>query len=820
MPINLKTKYILFAIILAIGTFASAQKHLPVPNKAKKSDEKILISNSKDILAFGKYLRRNGQPQTLVLAPNVSLSNLVEHYPQLDEVNQLVLQGNNDIAEDLFCKLPALSNVIFHVQNYDSSIVKAINDCYYLEEISYVFSRDFPVTENWFDLNNIKKINVLGILGKKELAEIVEMLPNVSNLEQLRISVDYSKDIPSNVAAIKGLKSFGFIDNLSFIINHTFYDLAVENYYINYWDAANQTSVMLPLDYYSDRVTLEEYDKTNISNIFYNGQVLPYFTIAPIAPPILKDIEIRTTTTIGTKFSIFDTIDRNEKAPPYFKTNPSVKVVSSKINPQAEYYQINPIIDNVIITENGFKILIPKGCLLLPDGNKSSNMVDVYFKYSNNIVDLALNGIPSQFDSFNDYFSLNNPQTITLYASENSVPLKVADNYAIDVEIEKKQQRSLKLDNAEPFWYPYDETGQNGLNRYKITPLNDTFGAQQLVDFADVRERYFNPDYFYVLDRNETKVKIPKTLKKNYANKPNAWLYQPFEKGMTLSKNEFYLKPGKALIGVRKISYNDSLRKEKVFFTIQNLISDKLFPELRYFAKYEFEYTGYELKKEFTKALLRGNKFFDVRIFYTQGENGGYVELKCEKGYIQLPFSILKSGTSAADESKQKAAFQKKYTKYETMLAKRYSLQQTHVKTYNAKANNEKEKVSNKTLFSIQQFGVYAAASIDTTAKYSQINLVINDAQGIPMDIDKIIIIYNQPQQADYFNNKAINVNFNKEFAVIAVNFAGDLYYATASQCKGLKSGEGSVVSLNTRLVSKELLNWSLLYKSLGFSKK
>ena len=83
---------------------------------------------------------------------------------------------------------------------------------------------------------------------------------------------------------------------------------------------------------------------------------------------------------------------------------------------------------------------------------------------------------------------------------------------------------------------------------------------------------------------------------------------------MVREKNEFYLKPGKALIGARKISFKDTARRKTIFFRIYNKIDARLFPEIEYFKKYVFQYDGDEVRKTFTKKLLRGKKFHDFII--------------------------------------------------------------------------------------------------------------------------------------------------------------------------------------------------------------
>ena len=60
------------------------------------------------------------------------------------------------------------------------------------------------------------------------------------------------------------------------------------------------------------------------------------------------------------------------------------------------------------------------------------------------------------------------------------------------------------------------------------------------------------PSYYYLLDKTDTRVKIPRSLKPSYNPNITDRIYMPHRKGMVREKNEFYLRPGKSLIGARK----------------------------------------------------------------------------------------------------------------------------------------------------------------------------------------------------------------------------------------------------------------------------
>ena len=660
-------------------------------------------------------------------------------------------------------------------------------------------------------------------MSNGEMERIVPLLASIKNLRHVRFSADFTKDLPKNIGVLN-LKKFGFIDNLSLLQNITFYDLAVENYYINYWDEKDKRSVVIPLDYYSDRVTLEEYDKAYLSSIFYNAQVLPYYAFQGLDETNLVKIDPKIKVDGQTAYSIFDTTNRSASAPLYFKTNPYVQGFSDKLKTvnleeAYEHFSIDPQRDNVLITKKGYKVLMPSNAFMDENGESISQKVDIYFRYVYNIAEYVLSAIPSSYDSFNTSYALNNAQVAMLYASSKNIPLRLKRGYAIDVELNNSAGRSFLLSRDEPYWYSYDETEQTGLIRYKLTSQNDTFGFQQMVDFANINQRYYDPQYFYILDQKESKVKIPKTLSSRYNLQVDDWIYKPYEKGMTLNKGEFYLKSGKSLLGVRKIGFTDTLRRKQIYFVVYNKVDKKLFPELQVFKNYLFEYAGDEEKKTFTKTLLRGKKFNDIRIYYNQGDAEGIVELKHEEGYIQLPFRVVKANIKQGKAGKEMAKFFKCFLKYKAILEKRNDAQSIHVNTYNKRLNEQKEMLSNKQLLSLLQLGTFAWAALDTSSNYAQINVVVNDAQGIPLDIKKLAVIYNNPSQVNYFSDKAIKVNFAREFAMLATDFEGKMYYMTASQCKGLKSGEGSVVSINARLVTPQYYHWEFLCKAFGFSK-
>jgi len=817
--IALKLKYThLFFFYLLSSVFLFAQQPLPSPRKAKKIDDKIVIAGEKDAKQFGKYLKQFGQPKTLVFEENVNLAYFSSLYPNLDEVSQLILRGNNAVELDAFCKFPSVEHIIVTASDGDTFVINAINECNFINEVSIVFSRDYLPNKLWLNFKYANTINVLGILGKKELTQAAALLKDKKNLSCLRFGVDYAKDLPENLNQISQLRHIGFIDNLSFIENHTFHDLAIERYFINFWDVKNQKTEMLSLSYYSDRIGLEDYDKNYISSLYFNAQLLPYYTQLSEAENVAKVINDKNTNT-SRAFSLFDTFNRDNKPALFFDQHSAIAKPSSLWPIVNEYFTIDASKDNVLITKAGIKVLIPKKAFINAENEMVAGKIDIAFRYISTITDFALSGIPSFFDSFNENFTLNYPQVFYLYASEKNIPLKIASGYAIDIMLGINSKRLFKLDNTSPVWYTYDDNDKINVVRYKLTPLNDTFAIQQIVDPADIGFRYFDPSYYYILDKNETKVKIPTQLKKSYRLKEGQWIYQPIEKGMKLQHGEIYLKPGKALVGVRKISFSDTARKDQVYFTIYNSLDNRLFPEIVAFSKYYFLYNGIEDKRSFTKNLIRSKKFNDIRIFYTLGEKGGYIELKDDEGYVQLTFTLLTS-EDAEKNKKNILIFGKKYKKYEEQLLKRGQAQRVHINTYNLKANKDKADTKQKQLLSLHHLGYFSLANIDSNTVLASINLVINDFQGVPLDISKIMVVYKEPSAVNYFDNKQIKVDFNKEFAIIAVDFLGKIYFGTASQCKGLKSGEGSVVTLNCRIVSKEMMSGDILLKNLGFSKK
>lgn len=794
------------------------QSVIPNPKKAGKSDDKVAVYNEKDVKQFDKYMGKWGQPQTLFLGKGLNAKSFFNRFYYLDEISQLVFYGNNSIAKDLLCEVSGLEHVIFHVGDYDSSIVNAINNCSYLKEVSFFFERDIEVDERWFNLNHATHINILGVFSKKQLEEMVPKIASVKALEVLRFSTDYTKDLPNNIYQIKGLKQLGMIDNLSLLQSQTFHDLAVEHHFINYWDAKAKKNIILPFDYYSDRVTLESYDFEYLSNLMGKGQILPYYAFqAPISSN--KGINSIKKSYGVSNFSAFDTADRGVKPSLFFELNKAIEPLKDNLDLGYEHFVINPSQNQILQTRQGYKLTIPANILLTDKNENCQSTVDVYFKLIENLAEMALMGIPSTYDSLNVANRLMNPKMMMVYASCKNRPLNIKKGYAIDIEVPATEGREWQLSTYNKYWYPYNFLDYGPVSRYKKDAFNDTQALQKLVDFTVFNERYFSPRYYYLLDIEDQRVKIGNDLKGSYKISSNSRLFWPYRKGMSIDRNEFYIKPGKALVGVRRVSFTDTARKKQTYFRVYNKSDKRLFLELKAFKKYVFKYIGKESRKSFTKNLIRKKKFHDIRIFYQPGSNKGVVELKYADGFVQFPFSVVDS-KSKKSASKQIAKFLKRYLKYQELLEKRKRFHQQHIINYNLQVNRERPDVGVPRILPIIELGTYAISSLDSQLAKSNINLIVNDVSGLPIDVKKIVVVYHAPNALEYFYTNAIKLNFNREFAILVTDFKGNIYYITASSCSSLKSGEGSVKSINARLLKPEMETPQILLKNLGFNRR
>ena len=814
-----------FSYILLLFAFhfygLNAQIPIPSPSKAGKVDDKVFINSEKDQKRFDKYLQKWGQPQTLFLGKNINGSQFFKDYPFMDELGQVVFLGSNQLNADLLCELTGLEHAIFHVAEFDSALLAAINNCPFLLEISFYFQQDVPVDSRWFQLEHVKTLNILGVFSKTQLEQMVPYLNLAKGLEAVRFSTDFTRDLPSNLLEFKGLKKLGMIDNLSLILSQTFHDLAVEKHYINYWDADQKKNVIVPFDYYSDRVSLEDYDFNYLSNLLGKGQMLPYFAYQK-TPTAVPKVNVNLAKNRGygvSEYSYFDTINRADAPTLIFDLNASIQPIKQNLDLGYEHFVINPSVNQILQTKRGFKLTIPAKVLLTLENKECQNFVDVYFKLVDNLAEMALMGIPGVYDSLNSAVRLANPKMILLYASCQNQPLKIKKGYAIDIEVPSSKGRQWQLSTYNSFWYPYNFLDYGPVTRFKKDAFNDTQKLQKLIDFSGLDARYYDPNYYYILDEQDQRVKIPRTLKLNYNVSENARIYLPYKKGMKLDRKELYIKPGKALIGVRRVTFSDTARKRQTYFRIYPKSDKRLFPELKAFKNYVFKYTGSESRKTFTKNLIRKKKFNDIRIFYKPGAREGVVELKYQEGYVQLPFVVVDDKIKKPAH-KQTAKFLKRFQKYERLLKKRNEYHLLHLKNYNQKVNAERPDIGVPMILPIIELGTYALAELDSQQALSNINLIVNDVAGLPIDVKQIIVVYKGPQALEYFNSKAIQLNFNREFALLITDYKNNIYFVTASRSLSLKSGEGSVKSINARLLSPEMEIPSVLWKNLGFKRE
>lgn len=206
-------------------------------------------------------------------------------------------------------------------------------------------------------------------------------------------------------------------------------------------------------------------------------------------------------------------------------------------------------------------------------------------------------------------------------------------------------------------------TGANLSQSLPVYPL-DTATLLASVDLTSFDDRYEDLNYWFLLDQKSKKEYRTAASNKNYVkrNASSNLLYVKLGKGDKYS-TEQVIKRKQKTIALLRHYYTDSLRKKNVYFELESLKRSQVFPELQSYNSYWFRYTGPETKREFA-AKMRGIKIHDIRIIWEPGNTDGVVELKTQKGFIPLPFSIGEEYSTAADIRSRLRNFSRRYTRY------------------------------------------------------------------------------------------------------------------------------------------------------------
>lgn len=397
----------------------------------------------------------------------------------------------------------------------------------------------------------------------------------------------------------------------------------------------------------------------------------------------------------------------------YYQPIPVLQPLNKKATIKFDNQSINPSIENQLVFNDQTVLKIPPDAFVTIDGKLVEENVNILYRSIRTPLEIMQSGITLFYDTAGqkELFKTNGMFEIRAFA--NSQELKLAPNKQIGVDFAtKKDSTNFNL---------YALNDQTGKWQYK-KPLSVQTGSIPyayinfvMKDKTPFAERYTDLTYNnvlsnYVYDR----VKVPHlSLRKQYAN-------EYFSLGKLGGSGKF-IKEGISQIRL-KINYELTNNKlKKVFFYLFNPYNKpnvnpiELFPELKPFDGFSFEYDGALTSKEFNKQFKKGKVYNDIRIFYENNEETALIELKTKTEFIQIRVKTIL--TNALGKTRPNKGFKRAYRKYLRLLnIKEIKFNQTINKTY-----SRGEKMDTNFYY---KYSVFRGKNFNTTAYQLNIDVL------------------------------------------------------------------------------------------------
>ncbi|MGB1038912.1 MAG: hypothetical protein ACPGYY_09720, partial [Bacteroidia bacterium] len=120
-------------------------------------------------------------------------------------------------------------------------------------------------------------------------------------------------------------------------------------------------------------------------------------------------------------------------------------------------FRIDPSIDNVLTTDKGSKITIPKGTLVDISGNEITEKVELKFEEFHDAKDIILSGIPMNYTTENgEMGSFESAGMFNISASFNGEEARIGNGKSVEVELASFREESdfnfYEFDKSEGKW--------------------------------------------------------------------------------------------------------------------------------------------------------------------------------------------------------------------------------------------------------------------------------------------------------------------------------------------------------------------------------
>ncbi len=756
--------------------------------------DRLEISNEKEADWFLKNYKKVDFIEAIKIGNVSNITEILNIVPEIGTLKELNIKDySGGFTSETFKKCNEITQVSITVYEENLSQILFLNEIKTMQ-ILYLFINGKPESiEPIKKLNPLQELHIFGDFLPKKIEEIIDAVTFQPLIQSFGISVDRVTDLPNNIKYLKTLSNLIIYDNLSIAANNSIEDLIKENITISYL-MGNDLIFYVPITYYSNYDRLADFEIDYMKSI-YSGN--SYNNI------IAEETE--------TKTENKNIIEFKTQFKPTFNATQEFLSPYPNISPEIEYFEINPLVNNLILTNNGSKITIPANSFT--NEKIEENVTDhVFLKYIkiNNPLELVFSGLNlnSNTNNFsNKYFfnlqattSKNNVQLKTGYQIKLQLPVVIdsASNYFYDYESNTWQATNLYQQVFESSFVPIDF--------YKIENDNNTI-TNINVDTFSFNSRFYSRFHYFLNDKDNANQIIFKE-KNHYIDLDRFWKKDYNKDG---KKNGIRIKKGKSLVKLQKVI--PKVRNANLYyFKLIDKTQLGLITELSAFKNIVFSHAiDPNNKKAFLNDYIKNNQFYDIRVYYNLGDNFCTLILKTSEGFNEIKVRITDSENEKL-KRKQIIRFAKIYKKYQSILKEReYSFNQniqkikseyiTHLKEKNIL--NIKNNLKNESkIHQLGSFGIFYSV----VPKFD-INLIaqFTNESGIPIDVKYLYMI--DKRYNSYFELKPGNILFSPSECqyFIAVDYSGKLYYATQNDLNISNLTNNSLTYIKLKLLKENI---------------
>ncbi|PKP03421.1 MAG: hypothetical protein CVU11_07990 [Bacteroidetes bacterium HGW-Bacteroidetes-6] len=274
----------------------------------------------------------------------------------------------------------------------------------------------------------------------------------------------------------------------------------------------------------------------------------------------------------------------------------------------------------------GYVVKIEKGDLVDSRGREVSGNYTLYFRDISSPWNMALSGVPMNYDSGGTIGYFQSSGMFELYAEQNGEALQVKRGQTIDIVLpspDGSDDYNFYTFNESSGAWEFEKKLFPGLSTMKtpdsIQVYSEAYRYLQLLslstDFMSFHERWLSPKYARTKNITET--------------------------DFFCLEKQYYGRIGVAYFRLQRTS--DKYNRKAILFKFPVVSRNKYsgnifstFPELNAVRNVVWEYKGPIDRKSFSKLFVSKKKYFDTRIDYDNSSGLFTIYLKHKDGVIEL----------------------------------------------------------------------------------------------------------------------------------------------------------------------------------------